>query len=223
MKTEKNTLYTAPNGKTWVSVFPGSNGRYVDDFDKVCQNFNNRFKCFNIDRGNYAFGDYEQFKECDSHTSYQWHMDENNVPVCGTPNNVNYEKQYRMPGKYEWNQCRLALCQAEREFAIGLAPFLRNVNFKGENRDKYGLNEAGLCKHVEKDPRQHKDECCGDMKTYDRSPYDMGYQCCKNDQLFDFSSGVCDDGLDNGEELAFTMPDEQDDPNTLGYTTWVLG
>lgn len=187
----KSRLYTNPNtGNSWVSVFPGSNGRFVDEFDKVCQDFNNKFKCFNIDRANEAFGDYHQWKECDYTTSYQWHLDDNNVPVCGPENNVNYQKTFRnAPGKFEWNQCRLALCQAEREFAMGLAPYLENINFKEQNKENYGLNEAGQCTHLESD--QHRDECCGDMESYNRTPYDLGYQCCKNEELFDVSSGVC--------------------------------
>ena len=146
--------YTSPtSGNSWYSVYPGSNGRFVDDFDKVCHEYNNKFKCFNIDKANSEFGNYEQYGECHYWTSYTWHMNENNIPVCGPAENPEYQK-FKFEndaGRFEWNQCRLALCQAERELAMGLAPFLESGNFRQENQANYGLYQAGQCTHVKGD------------------------------------------------------------------------
>jgi len=182
--------YTNPDtGNSWFSVYPGSNGRFVDDFDKVCHDYNNKFKCFNIDINNGAFGDFEQYNDCHYWTSYSWHMDQNNVPVCGPEANPEYQTSYNswsnQPGRFEWNQCRLALCQAEREFAIGLAPFFENKNFKKQNAANYGLNDADQCTHLASD--QERDVCCGDMVSYNRTPFDANYQCCQSGQLLDLA------------------------------------
>jgi len=180
--------YTNPDsGNSWLSVYPGSNGRFVDDFDRVCHEYNNKFKCFNIDIEWGSFGNFEQYKDCHYWTSYTWHMDGNNLPVCGPEANPEYQRfSFNSdPGRYEWNQCRLALCQAEREFAIGLAPFFENANFRQDNAANYGLNDAGSCTHIAGDHR--RDVCCGDLISYNRTPFDADYQCCQDGQLLDLA------------------------------------
>ena len=162
---------TPDQRKTWYHhTFLGAP---VDDLDQACLDASENYKCMLMDYDN---GSIEQDGKhgCYNGQAYNYFIDDNNQVQCGTKKNIDYKQ-----GKSA-NDCRLAACQIERDFAYRALEIMQYdpVSFIENNVGKRNYcpkstNRKSIVTTID------RDACCGNFPQ--RSPFrSMVQECCSD-------------------------------------------
>merc|ERR1712025_1053755 len=83
---EESSTHT---GKTWWHM--AANGSPIDKMDKLCLTVHNSYRCMHLD-DEMELTSQKGNKGCYKGIMYNYHFDSNGNVICGTQNNINYEK-----------------------------------------------------------------------------------------------------------------------------------
>lgn len=163
---------TPDQRKTWYHhTFLGAP---IDDLDQACLDTSENYKCMLMDYDNQQI--FQDGKHgCYAGQAYNYFFDEDSGMIqCGTKKNPNYST-----GKSA-NDCRLAACQIERDFAYRTleimnydpVTFIEN-NVQNRNFCPKSTNRKSIITTMD------RDACCGGFPN--RSPYrSMVQECCSD-------------------------------------------
>jgi len=184
------------NGGAGFHAIPGNNGEPVDDLDAFCKILARRHKCMNFDYGpnsglEFAHGNPNRQK-CDYLVGYAYEHDTATGEfTCGPANNPGYANNgpwYQRPENqkhFNMNQCRLAICEMDLEFAQSVAPLLTDPwAFRQANRNNKNISDTNACEAP--GVQGNVDTCCGPKS--ERNPFNSSIKRCCAEQIVDIGS-----------------------------------
>lgn len=168
-----------PNQDDKTVRVPGVSGHPVDALDQACQVLAKRSSCLLID--NQGIPTLEGQK-CDYRLWYSTFFNpESGQYECGTENNPGYDNMNKNEERYNTNQCRKTLCEMDREFAMVVAPMLKDpFKFYEKNSGKFNIAGTNKCVIVDRENKQ--DQCCG--WDFERNPFSSVDQRCCDGEIF---------------------------------------
>jgi len=156
------------------------NAAPIDDLDAECQKVAENYKCMYMDAENNDISQQGRLG-CYLGMMFQFYFDADNNVICGNKRNPNYQDGS--------DDCRLASCQIERDFAYRAMALMDwdPASWKANNAHKKSLCPSKQGKEdVQKSP---KDSCCG--KFPNRHPFKSIFRECCDDQGTTASIGSC--------------------------------
>ena len=141
------------------------NGPPLDEVDSACMKVHKAYQCMFMDaddkvlkQGQTYTVTGEAIDGCFEGMQFTYHTDSNNDIVCGPETNPNYANN-------QWNGCRQAACQIEREFAYSVIHHLQDPVLFKQDANANGLyfwspvRKAKMCQGPAKGYRIIRKRC----------------------------------------------------------------
>jgi len=168
-----------PNQEDKKVRVPGVSGQPVDALDQACQVLAKRSTCLSFDFEGMPFLD---GLKCDYRLWYSTFFNsETGQHECGSLNNPGYDNYNKNEERFNINQCRKTLCEMDREFALAVAPMLKDpFKFYEDHAGNFDIAGTNKCVIIERENKQ--DQCCG--WDFERSPFSTVDQRCCDGEIF---------------------------------------